>query len=43
MPMGETVEELEQSSPVTKQLAVYYGVERTDRLHVRVWGALRGV
>lgn len=43
MPLGETQQQLLQSAPGVKAFAEEHGLRFTDRLHVHMWGAERGV
>lgn len=43
MPLGKTIEELQQTKNQTKELAIRYGFNYSDRLHVELWGNKRAV
>lgn len=43
MPLGQTLEELKKSEPVVNKLSSLYGFQKTDRLHIKLFGSRRGV
>ena len=43
MPLGQTMEELAKSEPVVNKLSQKYGFQKTDRLHIKLFGSRRGV
>lgn len=43
MPLGQTLQELKQSEPIVNQLVAKYGFQKTDRLHIKLFGSRRGV
>ena len=43
MPLGQTIEELSLSDPVAEELAKEHGFQKTDRLHIKLFGSRRGV
>jgi len=43
MPMGDTVEALNQNSESVIDLAIQNGYLYSDRLHIRIWDDKRGV
>ncbi|MGH1600457.1 7-carboxy-7-deazaguanine synthase QueE [Campylobacter majalis] len=43
MPMGESKTKLEKIAPKVAQIAIKYGLNYTDRLHIRLWDKKEGV
>lgn len=43
MPQGITPEQFDERLPMIVKAAIKYGMNVTDRLHIRIWGNVRGV